>query len=43
MLNLIKISFFGAIFGKIINFGLDPHIPDAKTDPFIPFGADLMV
>ena len=35
MLNLIKkMIFFGA---KIVNFGLDRHIFDAKTDPFIPF------
>ena len=28
---------------KIVNFGLDPYISDAKTDPFIPFGADLFL
>ena len=44
MLNLIKTSIFGAIFGKKnINIGLDPHISDANTDSFIPFGADLFV
>ena len=45
MLNLIKTSILGAIFGKKkhVNFGLGPHISDAKTDPFIPFGADLFV
>ena len=41
MLNLIKTSIFGLFLAKIVNFGLDPNIPDAKTDPFIPFGADL--
>ena len=33
----------GAIFDKNVHFGLDLHISDAKTDPFIPFGADLFV
>ena len=33
----------GLFWANIINFGLDPHIPDAKTDPFFPFGADLFV
>ena len=28
---------------KIANFGLDPHIFDAKTGPFISFGANLFV
>ena len=37
MLNLIKTSIFGAFWG------LDTHISDAKTDPFIHFGADLLV
>ena len=40
MLNLIKTSMLKA---KIINFGLDPHISDTKTGPFIPFGVDLFV
>ena len=43
MLNFIKTSIFWAILAKIINFGLDPHIFDAKTDPFIPFWANLFV
>ena len=43
MLNFIKTSIFGAIFGKIVNFGLDPHMFDAKTNPFITFGANLFV
>ena len=43
MLNFIKTSILGAILAKIINFGLDQHIFDAKTDPFIPFGANLFV
>ena len=43
-LNLIKTSIFkGYFLAKIANFGLDPYISDAKTDPFIPFGADLFV
>ena len=40
MLNFIKNFNF---WQKKVNFGLDPHISDAKTDPFIPFGADLFV
>ena len=40
-LNLIKSSILGAILAKIVNFGLDPHIFDAKTDSFIPFGANF--
>ena len=28
---------------KIVNFGLDPHIFDAKIDSFIPFGANFCV
>ena len=34
-----------AILAKIVNFGLDPNISDAKTDldSFISFGADLFV
>ena len=35
MFNLIKTSILGAIFGKHRQFGLKPHIYDAKTDPFI--------
>ena len=35
--------FWGPFLAKNINFGLDPHISDAKTDPFIPFGAYLFV
>ena len=42
-LNLIKTSILGLFLAKIINFGLDPHIFDAKTDSFIPFGANLFV
>ena len=36
MLNLIKTAILGAIFfsPKIVNFGLDPNISDAKTDPW---------
>ena len=41
MLNLIKTLILWAILAKIVNFGLHTHIPDAKTEPFIPFGADL--
>ena len=41
MFNLIKkTSILGAIFHKPINFGSKPHICDAKTDPFIPFGVN---
>ena len=44
MFNLIKTSILGAIFlAKIVNFGLKPHIYDAKTDPFILSGVDLFV
>ena len=43
MLNFIKTSILGAILAKIVNFGLDPHIFDAETDPFIPFWANLFV
>ena len=43
VLNLRKLQFWGAILAKIVNFGLDPHIFDAKTDPFVPFGANLFV
>ena len=43
ILNFIKTLFLGLSLAKIVNFGLDPHISDAKTDPFIPFGADLFV
>ena len=31
------------VLAKIVNFGLDPHTSDAKTDPFIPFRANLFV
>ena len=41
MLNLIKTLIFRAIFGKFVNFGLDPHISDVKASPFISIGADL--
>ena len=42
--KFIKTSILGAIsFAKIVNFGLYPHISDAKTDPFSPFGADHFV
>ena len=43
MLNFMKTSILGAILGKIVNFGLDPHIFDAKTHTFIPVGANLFV
>ena len=43
MFNLIKTSISGAILAKIINFGLKPHIYDAKTDPFILSVVDLFV
>ena len=43
MFNLIKTSILGAILAKIVNFGLKPHIYDAKTDPFILSGVDLFV
>ena len=45
MLNFIKKNFifWGAILAKIVNFGLDPHISNVKTEPFIPFRADLFV
>ena len=43
MLNFIKTSILWLFWAKIVNFGLDPHIFDAKTDPFIPFGAILFV
>ena len=36
-------QFSGLFLAKSTNFGLDPHISDTKTDPFIPFGADLFV
>ena len=32
---------FRLFLSKIVNFGFDLHISDAKTDPFIPSGADL--
>ena len=38
-----KIRFWWLFWGKIINFGIDAHTSDAKTDPFIPVGADLFV
>ena len=41
--NLIKSSILGAILAKFVNFGLGPHIFDAKTDSFIPFGASFCV
>ena len=43
MLSLIKTSILGPFLAKHVNFGLDPHISDAKSDPFIPFGADFFV
>ena len=43
MLNLTKASILGAFLGKTVTFGLEPHVPGAKTDPFIPFEADLFV
>ena len=43
MFNLIKNSILGLFFGKNRQFGLKPHIYDAKTDPFILSGVDLFV
>ena len=44
MLNFIKTSIFWLFLAKKqVNFGLEPHISDAKTDPFIRFGADHFV
>ena len=43
MFNLIKTSIWGLFLAKIVNFGLKPHIYDAKTDPFIRSGVDLFV
>ena len=43
MFNLIKTSILGAILAKIVNFGLKPHIYDAKTDPFSLSGVDFFV
>ena len=48
MLNLIKTSISGAILGKNRQFklsisGLDALISNAKTDPFVPIGAYLLV
>ena len=40
MFNLIKHRFSGLCFTKPVNFGSKPHIFDAKTDPFIPFGVN---
>ena len=40
MFNLMKTSILGAIFHKTRQFWVKPHIFDAKTDPFIPFGAN---
>ena len=37
---MIKTSIFGAIFTKPVNFGSNPDIFRAKTDPFIPFGVN---
>ena len=43
-LNLIKnFNIWGFFLAKIINLGLDPHIFDAITDSFIPFGAIFFV
>ena len=33
----------GLFLAKNVDFGLDPNISDANTDPFIPFGANLFV
>ena len=43
ILDFIKTSILGLFLAKIYNFGLDPHIFDGRTDPFIPFGANLFV
>ena len=40
MFNLIKTSIWGLFFTKSVSFGSNPHIFDAKTDPFIPFGVN---
>ena len=40
MFNLIKTLILGAIFHKTRQFWVEPHIFDAKTDPFIPFGVN---
>ena len=40
MFNLIKTSIYGLFFTKPVNLGSKPHIFDAKTDPFIPFGVN---
>ena len=36
-------DFGGQFWTKLVNFGLDAHICDAKTEPFIHIGADLFV
>ena len=44
IVRLLNASFFGAIFRKYRQYCVrSPYISDAKTDPFIPFGADLFV
>ena len=43
MLNLIITLILGAIFGKNRQIWVDPHISDSKTDPLIPFGANLFI
>ena len=43
MFDLIITSILGAILAKIINFGLKPHIYDAKTDPFTLSGVDVFL
>ena len=40
MFNLIKHRFWGLFFTKTVKFGSKPHIFDARTDPFIPFGVN---
>ena len=40
MFNLIKTPILGAIFHKTRQFGSKPHLSDAKTEPFIPFGVN---
>ena len=40
MFSLIKTSILGAIFHKTHQFWVKPHIFDAKTDLFNPFGVN---
>ena len=38
-----KLQFCGLFLAKLVNFGLEPHVSDAKTDPYISIGANLFV